>query len=66
MTQPLSVDETSPATLSREDELRILFTDTDKIPESIMFTPKLTDLGILAKFLMDEGVIDHTFFTANW
>ena len=55
-------------TPSKEESLRelhyLLTMDTSMFP--INMNPDLLELGNLAKKLMEEGLLDHTFFTRNW
>lgn len=61
------MDEQEMPKLTREQELSVLFMDTRTIPESLgLIIPDMKNLGIVALKLMENGVIDHTFFTENW
>ena len=68
MSEPVATSDKSQKKMSKDMEMRQLdyFLSLDTRQFDTKFNPDFTELGILAKQLMEVGVIDHTFFTRNW
>jgi hypothetical protein len=68
MSEPVAISDKPQKKMSKDMEMRQLdyFLSLDTHQLDTNFNPAFTELGMLAKQLMEVGVIDHKFFTRYW